>query len=609
MTGDAARRSLVPPLLLAGIAALLLAHAARLWLMCDDAYITFRYARSLAEGLGPVYNVGERVEGYTSPLWMLLLAIGMRARVPPESAATALGVLCGLGTLAVAYAAGRRLAPDRSPLAALIAPLFLATHRTFAGWTTGGLETSLFTFLVATAFHRLWIEVGAPSPARSPGESIARGSALLRRRKDTDALRPWSGGLFALALLTRPEGALFFVVAFAVRFALRAAARQSPTRRDVLWLALAIVPAAAHETFRLAYYGDWLPNTFYAKVPGAWFGLGSTYLAAFALETALPASLAIALVGIARAETPATRRTLALACLAPLPYVIYVAAVGGDHFEYRFLHVALPFLALVTARGAWAAARVFRPGPPRVAAAVGIALLLVALQNAIPWSVTTRDPETLVAGTRRLVDPRAAPARFLAIVGLSPWLRSFDRATAELARHEAALCIEEHRRVARELLDQGARLRDAIRGGLLYPSDRIALATAGIVPYVTRLPTFDIKGLTRREIAHRPISGPLRTLAHDKTATIEDAAQWGADFVAVHSAGFLLTEPELRAAAALLRDRTIYAAPWRDGYFVFEPARTAPTRLAARFAARGASLFAIDHGRVASVPVAAGETP
>ena len=40
------------------------------WL--DDAFITFRYARNLADGMGPVFNPGEAVEGYTSFLWMLI---------------------------------------------------------------------------------------------------------------------------------------------------------------------------------------------------------------------------------------------------------------------------------------------------------------------------------------------------------------------------------------------------------------------------------------------------------------------------------------------------------------------------------------------------------
>ena len=43
--------------------------------IADDAYISFRFARNLAEGHGLVWNIGgERVEGYTNALWVFLLA-------------------------------------------------------------------------------------------------------------------------------------------------------------------------------------------------------------------------------------------------------------------------------------------------------------------------------------------------------------------------------------------------------------------------------------------------------------------------------------------------------------------------------------------------------
>ena len=67
----------------------LLAEAAYYWWPCtaDDAFITFRYAQNLVEGLGPVYNPGERVEGYSSPIWMLgsrsLRKVATPESVPP----------------------------------------------------------------------------------------------------------------------------------------------------------------------------------------------------------------------------------------------------------------------------------------------------------------------------------------------------------------------------------------------------------------------------------------------------------------------------------------------------------------------------------------------
>ena len=41
----------------------------------DDAFISFRYAENLANGQGLVFNPGERVEGYSNPLWTVLFAV------------------------------------------------------------------------------------------------------------------------------------------------------------------------------------------------------------------------------------------------------------------------------------------------------------------------------------------------------------------------------------------------------------------------------------------------------------------------------------------------------------------------------------------------------
>ncbi|MHC4066890.1 MAG: hypothetical protein ACYSUI_20630, partial [Planctomycetota bacterium] len=71
--------------------ALLLLHAAAYTFLTDDAFISFRYARNLSEGLGLVFNPGfERVEGYSNFLWVVLLAGVNALGLAPESAAHAL---------------------------------------------------------------------------------------------------------------------------------------------------------------------------------------------------------------------------------------------------------------------------------------------------------------------------------------------------------------------------------------------------------------------------------------------------------------------------------------------------------------------------------------
>src|SRR3954454_18585635 len=81
--------------------AVLLPHAMLFDFVNDDAYISFRYARNLAEHGQLVFNLGERVEGYTNFLWTVLLAAGIKLGVSPVIASRFLGVAFGVGTLAL----------------------------------------------------------------------------------------------------------------------------------------------------------------------------------------------------------------------------------------------------------------------------------------------------------------------------------------------------------------------------------------------------------------------------------------------------------------------------------------------------------------------------
>src|SRR5436189_992982 len=80
--------------------------------MDDDAFISFRYAQNLAEGNGLVFNPGERVEGYTNFLWVLLLAAGDVLGAAPDVAAHGWSLLATVGLWAlVAWYAWRAWAP------------------------------------------------------------------------------------------------------------------------------------------------------------------------------------------------------------------------------------------------------------------------------------------------------------------------------------------------------------------------------------------------------------------------------------------------------------------------------------------------------------------
>ncbi|MDB4285450.1 hypothetical protein N9903_00915, partial [bacterium] len=178
--------------------AALLFHACEYLFLTDDAYISFRYARNLADGHGLVFNPGhERVEGYTNFLWVLLLSGFSAAGVPLEKAAHLLSLTATVGLWSLVLWFGWRLHGRSGRVLPVVAPLFLlAGTRSVAVWSTSGLETRFFTLLVVAGVLRLLVE----------SEDLAR----------TDSSYPLAALLFALASLTRPEAYLFCISAYAV---------------------------------------------------------------------------------------------------------------------------------------------------------------------------------------------------------------------------------------------------------------------------------------------------------------------------------------------------------------------------------------------------------
>ena len=205
--------------------------------LVDDAYITFRFADNLASGHGVVWNRGEApIEGYTNFSWMLLSALARALGLSPHRVMLVVGLVCGVGCVAVCVLAARHLAGAREggevPRAAgAVAGLFAATCTGLALYATTGLETAL---------HTLLFTCGA--------------FALVQRRPLV------FGALVGAAFLTRPEAGLLGVVGLAF-FAL------SPARSEARWrdlvkaasvMAAIVLPYLA---FKALTFGSIFPNT------------------------------------------------------------------------------------------------------------------------------------------------------------------------------------------------------------------------------------------------------------------------------------------------------------------------------------------------------------
>lgn len=301
-------------LLIGAPLALALWDAARRAWVCDDAFISFRYAKNLVEGNGLVFNAGERVEGYTNFLWTMACALGMALGVEPVRFSLALGLACFAATLALLLRVGRQLDGALGPGLPVAALGFAAClhARLFA---TSGLETCLFTLLSTAALcaaadgRGRWVGVGA---------------------------------LATLAALTRPEGLLVVGLCGLAGLAAR--------RPGVLLVPAAVIPA--YLAWKFWYFGDLLPNTWYAKAgAGSRWGQGGRYLdlvlgAYPALLVALPASAAL-WHHRAPGEGWRSIRAAGLFAAFAAAWMVYTVRVGGDFMFARFLLPIFPALLLL----------------------------------------------------------------------------------------------------------------------------------------------------------------------------------------------------------------------------------------------------------------------
>ena len=290
--------------------------AARAFEPHDDAYISFRYADNLATGNGLVFNLGERVEGFSTPSFVLLIATAIRLGIAPETAAVAISAIALATLLLVASLWARELAgsgpsatasstspqpPWASTVAGLAGALAIAAHPGIVYYLLSSMETLLFAGLIAIA------------------------TFLVRRTVDTAAKASALGLILGALSITRPEaiGYVAVVCAIVLWDTIR-----GQTQRSHALIVLALAPTAwlAWMGFRLSYFEQMAPNTYYAKI-GPWdlrrITRGVEYLAASA-PWVVPPLVLVSLFGVR------SQRGLWIALL-PLGYFAAFATYsGGD---------------------------------------------------------------------------------------------------------------------------------------------------------------------------------------------------------------------------------------------------------------------------------------
>ena len=315
--------------------------------IADDALISLRYADRLLDGKGLTWSDGRPVEGYSNLLWILLIALLGQSGMDLIAASRVLG-LASMGivmfSLLLWYLRKKRDQQSYLPILLGLFSFFMAAP--IAAWSIGGLEQPLLAALISI-FIPLTIYI---IESEVPQKSIILALSLV----------------LGLICITRPDGPLMCIAALAAIYIGRLASRKGffSIIHTALLASLPIAFYGGQLIFRLAYYGEIVPNTAYVKISPSNYHIeqGVEYLA-HGMWALFPFSL-LALIFLCASMFSANRRSTGLPLLMiGLLWVPYLVFIGGDIFPaYRhFIPLIVVFAFAVTEGADWMLSRLNRP--------------------------------------------------------------------------------------------------------------------------------------------------------------------------------------------------------------------------------------------------------
>jgi arabinofuranosyltransferase len=411
----------------------------------DDAYISLRYAENWANGYGPVFNPGERVEGYTNFLLvaieMLLFKLGLEGLLPVKI----FSILCGIALLCIVEHFTWK--KHRSIFLATCAGLLVGTSSPLAFWSVGGLETTLFTLLVTSGIllEVRWLQGSLPDSA-----GAAKGLILF------------------MAVLARPDAAIFVAVVVVHDFV------YSWGRKSwsgfIVFLASFSGPTFIYLAWKLHFYGQIIPLPVYTKIPShnllyTFATGGAKFLSFLAIDLNTIFVLVILyaiFVGLSKGliRLRITSLPFFFIATATCTYALYLMSLGfavasDEAYRYYVPLVPLMTVALVLI---WPEGVFFQH---RRTVFIGIALIcaMVGIRVFDLWWLWNKDWN----------------------FGLATWCFS----------GKEQVDILTHANIA-----AGTWLRANAK-----PDDTIVLVDAGATPYFSKLRTIDVWSLTDLQLA------------------------------------------------------------------------------------------------------------
>ncbi len=397
----------------------------------------------------------------------------------------------------------------RRILALGLVTLSIASNRTFLTWSSSGLETALFNFLL-----HLWIYV------------------VLYIRSERRVYMWFVASTAALCYLCRPDGMLVGLATLGIA-AVVLVYNHRRAHSSVGHLLLGLLPLLAipiHFAWRKMRYEEWLPNTYYAKHVAAWPESGIRYWGSFMLEYALWMWMLILLIWLWRHRTtliapskiigPPDQRTLLLAvvCMTLLGHTAYYTLIiGGDHFEFRVYSHLIPVLFVSFI---WLLDRLGTQRRLNIA----IFVTFIFMSWAIPWTHWYASKDL---NQRETTHAMIVPVADYWPSALSWYAQPFDEMQAWLIEHRVCMRHQEHKIFflhqqnlypTRSVILRQFNTKTNAEAMGEYPIH--AYGSVGVLGWrMAPINIIDTQGLNDYVIARTPL-GPdqSRMMAHDRVA-------------------------------------------------------------------------------------------
>lgn len=337
----------------------------------DPALVSMRYARHLGEGSGLVFNLGERVEGFSDPLWTMLLGVLAVSGVAPMEAATILGVAClGLLVALVGWVGTRTLGEGPGVLAAVL----------------------------VAAWPPMWVAARSLDDGLFQGVLLVWTAGLLLGERE-GSRSGWTCLALGLTALTGLLGALCAMVLAA------GAAWRRPTQLGRVLVVLGVLSALT--ALRWAYFADPIPAYLRAMPWGGSGRWSSGWDWLLQLLREAPAVAGLGLIGAAWAlvRVPGWRPVAVIVGLG------LALCVGAAPARVLLWHPLIPIVGLLVLLGAGALSWLGQAVPPARALLVLVLLGFAAQDVRVAYDRSIKVDQ---ARRGRFVQGRAL-ARFLAL--------------------------------------------------------------------------------------------------------------------------------------------------------------------------------------------------